>query len=428
VREPKILMECDVLVAGGGPAGVAAGVAAARLGAETVILERNGFFGGNLTATGIDTMYAFYTVGEDQEKVIGGIPDDVVARLEAMDACYERPNTYGSGTGVTFSTPHMKVAMEEVVQRAGAHYLFHAFVPEVVTEGGRPAGLVFGTKEGLKSIRAAYIVDATGDGDVIASAGGSFEKAGENGPIQSCTTVFFMANVDVDRAKAFGKQAMWEAMREAHASGAYDLPRTEGSWHPTPFPGMIETNMTRMANVDTTDIEEISAAETEGRRQVMEYQRFLRERVPGFENAYLAKTGSTLGVREARRAIGDYVLTVDDVLEGHRFEDAIARCGMPVEDHHAGTDTRWVYVKDHSYYEIPYRCLLPQGLDNVLVAGRCLSATHDAHASARSSATAMGMGQAAGIAAAQALDANSSTQDVDVSTVQDILREWGAPI
>jgi ribulose 1,5-bisphosphate synthetase/thiazole synthase len=428
VEEYPLLTECDVLVVGGGPAGSMAGVAAARQGVRTIILERHGFLGGNLTAAGIDTMYGFYTVGENPVRTIGGIPDEVIGRLENLDACYERPNTYGSGIGITFSVEHLKLVLEELALEAGAQILYHALVPDVYVEDGKLAGVVLATKEGLRRVSARITIDATGDADVVARAGGAYEKAGEAGPIQSCTTVFFMANVGIDKAKAFGKEALWAEMERANQSGEYNLPRIEGSFHATPYPGMIETNMTRVANVDATDIVATSAAETEGRRQAQEYTRFLRDKVPGFEGAYLVKTGCHIGVRETRRIIGDYVLQKEDVLKGKRFEDAITRCGMPIEDHHAGSDTRWVYVEDYGFYDIPFRCLIPRGLDNVLAAGRCLSATHDAHASARSSAPAMGMGQAAGLAAAMAFEENKFIHDTDVSALQQRLREWGAPL
>ncbi len=428
MEEFPLLMDCDVLVVGGGPAGTVAGIAAARLGANTVILERHGFLGGNLTAAGVDTIYGFYTVGEDPTKVVGGIPDEVIERLRRFEACYERPNTYGSGIGITFSVEHLKLVLESLALEAGARVLYHAFVPDVYFEAGRLAGVVLATKQGLRRLSARYIIDATGDADVVAHAGGAYEKAGEQGPIQSCTTVFFMANVDIERARAFGKKALWAEMEQASQSGAYRLPRLEGSFHATPYPGMIEANMTRIANVDPTDALAISAAETEGRQQVQEYVRFLKERIPGFEEAYLVRTGCHIGVREARRIVGDYVLQKEDVVEGRSFEDAVTRCGMPIEDHHAGRDTRWIYVRDYGFYDIPYRCLIPRELDNVLVAGRCLSATHDAHASARSAAPAMGMGQAAGAAASLALEGGLNVRQIDVPALQGKLRAWGAPL
>ncbi len=413
---------------GGGPAGVMAGIAAARSGAKTTILERHGFFGGNLTAAGIDTIYGFYTIGEHPVKIIGGIPDEVVDRLQTLKVCYLRPNTYGAGVGITFSTEHLKLVLEDLALEAGVQVLYHAFVPDVYFEDGQLAGVVLATKQGFKRISARYIIDATGDADIVARAGGAYDKAGEAGPVQSCTAIFYMANVDINRAKAFGKKAMWAEMEKARRSGEYNLPRVEGSFHATSYPGMIEANMTRIANVDATDVVATSAAETEGRRQVQTYVHFLKDKVPGFEGAYLVKTGSHIGVRETRRVVGDYILQKEDVIKGKRFKDAITRCGMPIEDHHVGSDTRWIHVENDGFYDIPFRCLLPRGLHNVLVAGRCLSTTHDAHASARSSATAMGMGQAAGLAAGMAAVENLTTREINVPALQEKLRMWGTPL
>jgi ribulose 1,5-bisphosphate synthetase/thiazole synthase len=423
-----LLLECDILIVGGGPAGSAAGIAAARLGARTVIVERNGFLGGNITAGGIDTAYGVYSVGKQPVKTVGGIPDEIFDWLQALDASYERRNTYGAGTGITFSIEHMKLVLEQMAREAGVQLVYHAQAPDVFFEHGRPAGVIVPTKQGLKRIAGRFLVDTTGDADIIAFAGGAYERPGAHAPVQSCTTVFFMAHVDVEAAQAFGKQALWAAMEAATTGGKYDLPRVEGSFHATPYPGLIEANMTRIPNVDVTDVLEVSAAEVEGRRQVQEYVRFLVDNVPGFGRAYLVKTGPQMGTREGRRAIGDYVLTRDDVIEGRRFADVIVRCGQPIEDHLPGRGTRWVYVKDYGDYDIPYRCLVPLGLDNVLTAGRCLSATHDAHASARSSATAMGMGQAAGVAAALAVRGGQGSRDIDIAALQQQLRAWGAPL
>jgi hypothetical protein len=213
-------------------------------------------------------------------------------------------------------------------------------------------------------------------------------------------------------------------MREARDSGRYALTRVEGSVHRTPHEGVMMALMTRVRKVDATDADQLSAAEREGRRQAGEYFRFLRECVPGYDRAVLVSTSPAIGVRESRRIVGEHVLTADEILSATRFADQIARCGAPIEEHHAGDDTRWVYLEDGATYGIPYRTLQPQGLDNVLVAGRCFSASHEAHASARSMATCMAMGQAAGTAAALA----DEPKRLDPSALRMLLREGGADV
>jgi hypothetical protein len=184
--------------------------------------------------------------------------------------------------------------------------------------------------------------------------------------------------------------------------------------------------MTRVDGHDPTDPVSLTEAEIEGRRQVAEYVRFLVDRAPGYENARLIALSTQIGVRETRRVYGDYRLTVDDVLSARKFGDTIGQCGAPIEDHHPGRDTKWVYIPDSGVYDIPFRCLVPQGLDNVLVAGRCLSATHDAHASCRSMGQTMAMGEAAGTAAALCVRHDSGFRDLDVAALQERLVESGA--
>jgi 2-polyprenyl-6-methoxyphenol hydroxylase-like FAD-dependent oxidoreductase len=391
---------CDVLVVGSGSAGSTAAIAAARAGADTLLVERFGYLGGTST-TVLDTFYAFYTPGERPQKVVAGIPDEVVARLKAEGAAFERPNTYGAGTGITYEPEALKRVWETTALAAGVRLLLHAVATGVHVEQGRIAAVDVVTKGGLRTIRVRAIVDASGDADICHLAGAPYEAPDDR--VQSLSTVFRMANVDVARAEAVPKSELWELMREAAASGAYDLPRLEGSVHRTPQPGIMMALMTRVRRVDATDPDQLSRAEVEGRRQAWEYFRFLRERVAGYEEAVLISTSPAIGVRESRRVLGEYVLTVDDCMAARQFPDQIARCGAPLEDHHGGSDTRWAYIPDGSTYGIPYRCLLPRDVDGVLVAGRCFSATHDAHASARSMATCMAMGQAAGTAAALAV-------------------------
>jgi hypothetical protein len=292
--------------------------------------------------------------------------------------------------------------------------------------GQRVEGVRLWNKGGERWVTAAVVIDASGDGDVSAQAGAAYDNAAEQGKVQSLSTLFKLANVDVERAASVPKAELWERMREAAASGDYALPRIEGSWHRTPFDGVALIHMTRIPNVDATDPEQLTAAEVEGRRQVREYHRFLRDRVPGFERSVVVATSPSIGVRESRRVHGDYRLTRDDVLGACRFPDEIALCGAPIEDHGTGGDTAWQYVGEAGVYGIPYRCLLPAGIDGLLVAGRCFSATHDAHASARSMATCMAMGQAAGTAAAMAAATGTTPRLIGAAGVRDRLLADGA--
>lgn len=424
--ELPLLAEVDVLVVGAGSAGSTAAIAAAEAGARTMLVERYGYVGGISTGV-LDTFYGFYTPGVPK-KVVGGTPDRVVAELTARGAAFARPNTFGAGTGITYDPETLKMVWEEMAIAAGARLLFHSFCTDVLVEDGgrRVTGVVVAGKRGLLRIGAKQIVDATGDADVCFRAGAPFERAGDLEPAQTLTTTFRLANVDTARATEVPKAELHRLMREANASGAFALPREEGSIHRTPVPGVMLAIMTRLDGYDATDPVSLTAAEIEGRRQVREYVRFLVDRVPGYRDARLVALSTQIGIRETRRVHGDYRLTGEDVLAARKFSDTIGQCGAPVEDHHGGRDTTWVYIPAGGVYDIPFRTLIPHGLDNVLVAGRCFSATHEAHASCRSMAQTMAMGEAAGTAAALCAVRATDPRGLEVRLLQDRLTRNGA--
>ena len=419
------LAEVDVLVVGAGSAGSTAAISAARLGARTMLVERYGFMGGISTGV-LDTFYGFYTPGTIK-KVVGGAPDRVVERLTDMGAAFLRPNTYGAGTGVTYDPESLKMVWEDLATEAGVQLLYHSFCTDVIlSSDGRVQGVVIDGKRGLMRIDAKQVVDASGDADVCFRAGVPFERAGELEAAQTLTTTFRLVNVDAALASAVPKAKLHVLMSEANAAGDYRLPREEGSIHRTPVRGGMLGIMTRLEGYDPTDPVSLTAAEIEGRKQVREYIRFLQDCVPGYREAQLVALSTQVGIRESRRVYGEYRLTIEDVLGARKFEDSIGQCGAPVEDHHGGRDTKWVYVPDSGVYDIPFRTLIPLKVDNVLVAGRCFSATHEAHASCRSMAQCMAMGQAAGTAAALCVERKVDPRELDVALLQARLVENGA--
>jgi glycine/D-amino acid oxidase-like deaminating enzyme len=423
----------DVIVVGSGSAGAVAAIAAARAGAKALVLERLPFLGGTSTAV-LDTFYGFYTPGSQSKKVVGGISDEVLGRLRQQASWLERPNTHGAGTGVTYHPEYLKVVWEDLVREAGSEVLLNAWVQDVEIQDQRVRSLVVATKLGLRSFTAEAFIDASGDADLCYFGGFKYELAGAKDPAQTLTTTFKMCNVDVPRRQAISRQAFHALMAEAAASGRYALPRKEGSDHITPVDHMTATIMTRLPSyfkrgetvVNATDPELWSRAEMEGRKQAIEYIRFLRDQVPGYERAQLSTFGLQIGVRETRRVYGEYRLTKDDVLSARQFDDQIGLCGAPMEDHHGGADTAWAYLPDGQCVGIPWGTLVPKGSRNLLVAGRCFSSTHDAHASVRSMAQCMAMGQAVGTAAAMMVKEKKAPPEISVPRLQDTLRRNGA--
>ncbi len=422
-----VLWSGDVLVVGGGSAGSTAAVAAARAGAATLLVESGAFLGGTGTRV-LDTFYGFYPPGGHGDRVVGGVGWEVCERLATVDASFERPNTYGAGTGVTYNPEVLKVVWDDLVRTSGSRLLLHGLVTADIMEADRIEGVVVETRQGPYRLLARIVIDASGEAEVAWRAGCTVSNSRRPLDLQPGTATFRVGGVDPAPASS---GQVHELLHAAAASGAYRLPRLEGSIHATTTQGVRHANMTRVSGKDLTDPWELTWAEQEGRRQVVEYVRFLREMVPGYDRAQLLTMSTRLGIRESRRLDGAYVLDHTDFLDATSHDDDVALCGQPLEDHSAGAATRWEYVggepePNGRLYGVPFRTLVPRTVDGLIVAGRCLSATHEAHASVRSIAQCMAMGQAAGIAAALAADSGAQPRDLDPAQLRKQLVEAGA--
>jgi hypothetical protein len=427
-----VLATADVLVIGGGSAGCCAAIAARENGAERVLLvERYGFLGGTSTQM-LDTFYGFFTPGEAPRKVVGGVADSVVDALDDAGAIFLRPNTYGAGTGVNYNPERLKLVWDQLLAAAGVRVILHSTLVAAETDPtGRITGIVISSKSGFCRIAARRFIDASGDADLCHLAEIPYEKAGEHEPAQTLTTTFRMSNVDLAAYQgAGGKKLLMARMAEAVERGTHPLPRKRGSLHEMNARGCISTVAVRVGNLDATDCEQLTAAEQEGRRQAFVYEAFFRDCIPGFANSNIIGLSHHIGVRETRRVYGEYRLTRDDCLGVAQFEDRVLLCGAPIEDHRAaadgGEETAWAYVPNGDAYDVPYRTLVPRDRDELWVAGRCFSATHDAHASCRSMGQTMAMGQAAGTAAAVAHAHECSAREVPIGELQAALRARGA--
>lgn len=424
----------DLIVMGAGSAGACAAIAGARAGSKVLVIDRLPFIGGTSTAV-LDTFYGFYTPGEQSKKIVGGIPDDVINELKKFGSMIERPNTYGAGTGVTYNPEHLKVVWESLIIKSGAKVLLHSLLQQVKVLDGRVQELILATRAGLCSVTGDFFIDATGDADLCNFAGFSYEKAGEIAPAQTLTTTFKMVNVDLVERKKIKKEQLHQLMQEATNNG-YELPRKEGSDHITPVANTTATVMTRLDSVRKNNKGEIESvlddpffltdSEIAGRKQAAEYARFLVDKVPGYKNSSIYGFSTLIGVRETRRVYGDYRVTKEDVLEAKQFEDQIGLCGAPIEDHHSGDGTNWIYLPAGSAVGIPLRSLIVKDSINTMVIGRCFSATHDAHASIRSMAQCMAMGVAAGVAGSVALAAKKEIRSIIFPEIRKKIVDTGA--
>lgn len=425
-----VIAEVDILVIGGGSAGSVAALAAAESGNHNVMLiERYGYLGGTSTQM-LDTFYGFFTPGDAPKKIVSGIPDRIVNMLDETDDVFLRPNTYGAGTGVTYNPERLKWVWDVLMLKAGVNIHLHTTLVDVEKSTGDETICVVWHKSGFHKIKTKRVVDCSGDADFCHLAHFPYEIAGEKEPAQSMTTTFRMVNVDLERFReAGGKQMMKQRMEEAVKQDSHPLPRKKGSAHEMVQTGCISTVAVKVSDMMPLQLGELTDAEIEGRKQAFIYEKFFREEVPGYEDSKIIGLSHHIGVRETRRVYGEYRLTREDCMARKMTDDTVLLCGAPLEDHRKEAEgeeeTRWEYIPDGGVYGVPYRTLVPRGSKNVWVAGRCFSATHDAHASCRSMAQTMGMGQAVGTACSLSLDTDTGADGIDIQKLRKHLKELG---
>ena len=445
-------LNADVVVVGGGPAGMCAAIAAARQGVSVILVEQGGFCGGMATRGLVGPFMTCYDA-KGETMIIRGLFEEVVDRMVARGFAIHPAEVHG-GTAFTswikvgheHVTPYepegLKLVVDEMLTEAGVKILYHTDFLRPILEGEAITGILVSSKRGMEVIGASVVIDCTGDGDVAYRCGVPYEMGNEELNLMQPATMFFHicdtdpeameADIQANLHNFYRKDGVnyrsfhWR-VTEARENGDWDMKRVSLGLFRMPKPDEWCVNTSRIMGVDSTDNESLTSAEIEGRQQADMILRFLRKYVPGCENARIKSTASYIGIRESRHIQGDYRLTADDLLDSKVPEDSILLAANSVDVHgrFGPTSNEYVPIKG-DYYGIPYRSLLPRGVEQLLIAGRCVSADSTAAGAIRVMPPCMGMGQAAGIAAALAVKTGTTVRKVDAQTIRSVLKENGA--
>ena len=440
----------DVVIIGGGPAGTVAAIASARCGAKTLLVEQNGYLGGMLTMAGTGPQMTFHA-GSTQ--VVQGIAEEIVARLVKEGFSPGHMEDFvGYASSVTpFDAEGMKLILETMVKEAGADLLYHTVYTGCEWEDRKIRKVRLYGKQGFFDVSASVFIDASADADLATHAGiGSVYGREEDHLAQPMTMNIKVSNVNRDKMIEYiknnsgdmletipferlqliprsGMQGAYSIIRMAKEKGEFPIDRDMVLCFETNNPGEYILNMSRIIKKSALDSFDLTEAEIEGRKQAHAIVAFMRNYIPGFEHAVIVTTGPHIGIRESRKINGAYRLTASDLLENKMFEDAIAMGGYPIDIHSPdGGTMEHHYLKKGSWYSIPYRCLYTNELDNLLVAGRCISATHEACAAVRVTPILMAISEGAGTAAAIAAKQGIGVAAIDVAQLQNLLKDHGA--
>ena len=421
-KELEVRASYDVVVAGSGPAGICAAVAAARQGAKVALVERYGVVGGNLTAGYVGPILGMVSKGTMRDEIVKllGVPE----------------NDMIGETGRAHDFERAKMLLAQFVNHPNIDVYLQTTVTDVIKEGNAVVGLVVTAGEGQFVIKGAVTIDATGDGLVSYLAGAQTEKGREDGLMQPVTLEFTIAGVDeskgiicigdVDEVK-LGDERFLDYCKRLAVEGEIPEKIAAVRLHPMVYDGYRQVNTTQVNGVDMTRVEQIFKADLELREQMYLLEDFFHKHIPGYENCRVISSGTTTGVRETRRVIGDYVITAEELAAGCRFDDVIVHRAEFIVDIHnpAGSGQAEEYIQYCDPYDLPYRCFTPKGVENLYTAGRCISGTHRAHASYRVMSICMAMGEAVGIAAALCAAEGVTPRELDVKKLQKSLTDKG---
>ena len=386
------------------------------------------------TAAGVTNFCGLHAnVHGDIRQVVHGIADELQEWIAQLDGLNEPHLIFGKTKAQAYDNAALKCAADDLVIAAGAELLFHAFgAAAVMRDERRIDAVLVETKSGRQAIRGKFFIDCSGDADLAHWVGERTEKGDDHGGMLYPSLMFRVNGVDPDQALESYKRIP-DLMNEAELGGEFSFPRKGAIVRPQKHPIEWRVNVTQLKNpdgsaVDGTNLRQLTTGERDGRKQVVDYYKFLRAKVPGFENAYLVDIAPQVGIRETRRLVGEYVLTADDVVNCVDFDDTIGVNGWPLEMHVAN-DVKWVWPdipNVRGFNHLPYRMIVPTKMDNLLVAGRCASMTHEGQSAARVTGACFVMGQAAGTAAALANRADTIPRTLDVQALQQALERDGA--
>lgn len=411
----------DVVVAGAGSAGIAAACSAAKAGARTLLLERHGFAGGIVTAAMIHTLDAIKSCLDHGIEVVGGFAAELTRETLALGGGATPDNP---GEALTLHPEIYKIASDRLLARAGVDVIYHATVFDALHANGCVSGVEVALRDGRARIAAGMVVDGTGDAEIAHYSGARWDLDRD---LQAMTYHFRLGNLGARHTWSEWETILGAALQAAHAAG--EIKVFGGPWVIRLADGELSINSTRVFG-NPVDPVALSAAEIEGRAGMLAIWQILRRRVPALQDAYILAGASQLHIRESRKLRGVYTLTEDDLRGGVTFADAVAVGAWPIDIH---PTNGFVGVHPHKDdapvpYEIPYRCLVPETVDGLLVAGKPISTTHRAHGSTRVPGTSLATGQAAGVAAALAVREGVMARDVNVGRLRELLRGQGAVV